>query len=63
MTASLAGVIKLFNGKFSRPYVHVVCTLTSSGLKNTDTVFRVTQEPIKIDAKVTAVRKALKGNL
>jgi len=41
MTDSLAGVIELFNGKFFRPYLHVVCTLTGSGLKDADTVFRV----------------------
>jgi threonine synthase len=61
--ASLAGVIKLFNEKFFRPNMHVVCTLTGSGLKDPDTVFRVAREPIKVDAEVAVVEKALEGIL
>ena len=45
--ASLAGVIKLHKEKFFRPRTHVVCTLTGSGLKDPDTVFKVNREPIK----------------
>jgi len=63
MTDSLAGVIKLFSEKFFRPCVHVVYTLTGSGLKNTDTLFRVAQVHIKIEAKVTAVERVLQGIL
>jgi len=61
--ASRAGVIKLRNEKFFRPHTHVVCTLTGSGLKDPDTVFRVAREPIKVDAGVKAVEKALEGIL
>ena len=61
--ASLAGVIKLFNEKFFRPHTHVVCTLTGSGLKDSDTVFRGAREPIKVDAAVKVVEKALEGIL
>ena len=61
--ASLAGVIKLQKEKFFRPHAHVVCTLTGSGLKDPDTVFKVTREPIKVDAHVEAVEKALGGIL
>ena len=43
--------------------MYVVCKLTSSGLKDTDTLFRVAQVPIKIEAKVTAVERALEGIL
>lgn len=61
--ASLAGVIKLHKEKFFRPRSHVVCTLTGSGLKDPDTVFKVTREPLKVDAVVAAVEKALEGIL
>lgn len=61
--ASRAGVIKLCNEKLFRPDTHVVCTLTGSGFKDPDTVFRVAREPIKVDAGVKAVGKALEGIL
>ncbi len=61
--ASLAGVIKLHKEKFFRPRSHVVCTLTGSGLKDPDIVFKVTREPLKVDAVVAAVEKALEGIL
>lgn len=61
--ASLASMIKLFNENFFRPRTHVVYTLTGSGLKDPDTVFRVAQEPLKVDAEVTVVEKAPEGIL
>jgi threonine synthase len=61
--ALLAGVVKLFNEKLFRPHTHVVCTLTGSGLKDPDTVFRVEGEPKKVNAEVKAVEKALEGIL
>lgn len=59
--ASLAGVIKLYKENYFRPRATVVCTLTGSGLKDPDTVFRVSREPLKIKADVKAVEKAIKG--
>jgi len=61
--ASLAGIMKLQKERFFRPGTHVVCTLTGSGLKDPDTVFKVAREPIKVDARVSAVEKALEGIL
>jgi threonine synthase len=59
--ASLAGVIKLYKENYFRPGVSVVCTLTGSGLKDPDTVFRVSSEPLKVKADIDAVEKALEG--
>jgi threonine synthase len=59
--ASLAGVIKLYKENYFRPRATVVCTLTGSGLKDPDTVFRVSREPLKIEADIKAVEKAIKG--
>jgi threonine synthase len=61
--ASLAGVMKLQKEKFFRPHAHVVCTLTGSGLKDSDTVLKVAKEPLRVDAKVSAVEKELEGIL
>lgn len=61
--ASLAGVMKLNNEKFFRSHTHVVCTLTGSGLKDPDTVFKVAREPTKVVADVRAVEKSLEGIL
>ncbi|OGW41307.1 MAG: threonine synthase [Nitrospirae bacterium RBG_13_39_12] len=61
--ASLAGVIKLYRANFFRRGVSVVCTLTGSGLKDPDTVFRVSSEPLKVEAEINAVEKALEGIL
>ncbi|MEW6417722.1 MAG: threonine synthase [Nitrospirota bacterium] len=59
--ASLAGVIKLYKENYFRPGVSVVCTLTGSGLKDPDTVFKVSMEPLKVKADIRAVEKALEG--
>jgi threonine synthase len=59
--ASLAGVIKLYKANYFRPGVSIVCTLTGSGLKDPDTVFRVSSEPLKVEADISAVEKALDG--
>jgi threonine synthase len=61
--ASLAGIMKLQKERFFRPHAHVVCTLTGAGLKDPDTVFKVAKEPLKVDAHVSAVEKALEGIL
>jgi threonine synthase len=59
--ASLAGVIKLYKANYFRRGVSIVCTLTGSGLKDPDTVFRVSSEPLKVEADISAVEKALDG--
>jgi threonine synthase len=61
--ASRAGVIKLCNENFFRPHTYVVCTLTGSGPKDPDIVFRVARQPLKIDAEAKAVEKVLGGTL
>ncbi|MEW6571024.1 MAG: threonine synthase [Nitrospirota bacterium] len=61
--ASLAGVLKLTKEKYFRRGTRVVCTLTGNGLKDPDTVFRVSKEPLKVEAKIQAVEKALEGIL
>ena len=59
--ASFAGVVKLCKENYFRPGVSVVCTLTGSGLKDPDTVFRVAEEPLKVKADIKAVEKAIEG--
>jgi threonine synthase len=54
-------VIKLYKENYFRPRTTVVCTLTGSGLKDPDTVFKVSREPLKIKADIKAVEKAIKG--
>jgi threonine synthase len=46
--ASLAGVIKLHAEGLFKKDQSVVCTLTGHGLKDPDTVFKVTKEPVKL---------------
>lgn len=65
--ASLAGVIKLYKeGYFDKAGTDsktddnaVVCTLTGHGLKDPDTVFKVTDETIKVKAEFREVRKVI----
>jgi threonine synthase len=59
--ASLAGVIKLYRDKYFKPHAIVVCTLTGSGLKDPDIVFKVAKQPLKIKADIKAVEKAIEG--
>ncbi|MBI5204447.1 MAG: threonine synthase [Nitrospirae bacterium] len=59
--ASLAGVIKLNKEGYFNAGDTVVCTLTGHGLKDPDTVFRASKEPIKVKADTGEVEKALKG--
>jgi threonine synthase len=61
--ASLAGVIKLYRKNYFRSGVSVICTLTGSGLKDPDTVFKVSKEPLKVKADVEAVEKIIEGIL
>lgn len=48
--ASLAGVIKLYKEGYLKPGSMVVCTLTGNGLKDPDTVFKVSKDPVKVRA-------------
>ena len=59
--ASLAGVLKLYKENYFKHGVSVVCTLTGNGLKDPDTVFKVSKEPLKVRADVKAVEKVLEG--
>ncbi len=59
--ASLAGVIKLYKEQYFRRGSIVVCTLTGNGLKDPDTVFKVSKEPLKVKADMESVEKAIEG--
>lgn len=61
--ASLAGVLKLYKQNYFKPHTTVVCTLTGNGLKDPDTVFKVSKEPLKVEADIKAVEKVLEGIL
>lgn len=58
--ASLAGVIKLHKEGYFKPGDSVVCTLTGNGLKDPDTVFRVSPEPLKLKADLNVVKNIIK---
>jgi threonine synthase len=61
--ASLAGVLKLQKeGYFSKGDT-VVCTLTGHGLKDPDTVFRVSEDPTKVPASLEAVEEIIAKHL
>jgi len=59
--ASLAGVIKLYKENYFKNGNNVVCTLTGSGLKDPDIVFKVSKEPLKVKAEIQAVEKIIEG--
>lgn len=61
--ASLAGVIKLYRDGYFKGSETVVCTLTGSGLKDPDTVFKVAKEPRKAKATTEAVEEVLNSSL
>lgn len=61
--ASLAGVLKLYKQNYFKPHTTVVCTLTGNGLKDPDIVFKVSKEPLKVEADIKAVEKVLEGIL
>ncbi|TAN38076.1 MAG: threonine synthase [Nitrospirae bacterium] len=58
--ASLAGVIKLNREGYFKPGDSVVCTLTGNGLKDPDTVFKVSKEPMKVKGDMQAVEDLIK---
>ncbi|TAL24329.1 MAG: threonine synthase [Nitrospirae bacterium] len=59
--ASLAGVMKLYKEGYFKAGDTVVCTLTGHGLKDPDTVFKASKEPVKVKADISEVEKALEG--
>jgi threonine synthase len=61
--ASLAGVIKLWNEGYFKAGDRVVCTLTGNGLKDPDTVFRVSKEPFKVKADLKVIGGIIKDIL
>lgn len=65
--ASLAGVVKLYKeGYFEKTKTKdktVVCTLTGNGLKDPDTVFKVTDKTIKVKTEFNEVTKVIEGIL
>ncbi|RME63264.1 MAG: threonine synthase, partial [Nitrospirae bacterium] len=61
--ASLAGVLKLYKEGYFKGGETVVCTLTGNGLKDPDTVFRVTDKPREAEATLEGVEKTLEDCL
>ncbi|GAB4546300.1 MAG: threonine synthase [Thermodesulfovibrionia bacterium] len=59
--ASLAGVIKLSRHGYFKDGAIIVCTLTGNGLKDPDCALRVSEQPIKVRADVSAVEDLLRG--
>ena len=53
--ASLAGVIKLYKEGYFKSGDSVVCTLTGNGLKDPDTVFKVSKEPLKVKSDLRVI--------
>lgn len=61
--ATLAGVIKLFDERYFRSGARVVCTLTGTGLKDPDAVFKVAKKPVEVEAKLDVVEGIIKDFL
>jgi threonine synthase len=59
--ASLAGVIKLSKQNYFKKGDTIVCTLTGHGLKDPDNALRVSKQPVKIKAELSALEAALRG--
>ncbi|MBF0559794.1 MAG: threonine synthase [Nitrospirae bacterium] len=57
--ASLAGVIKLYKSGFFKGGETIVCTLTGNGLKDPDTVFKVSDEAVKVEADFGKISKVI----
>ncbi|MBF0565864.1 MAG: threonine synthase [Nitrospirae bacterium] len=61
--ASVAGVIKLNARGYFPGGAVVVCTLTGNGLKDPDTVFKVTKDPLKVWSDMDAVEEYIRNIL
>ena len=57
--ASLAGLIKLFGGGMDFSQKRVVCVITGTGLKDTDTVLKGAEPFLELPADLVAVEQAL----
>jgi threonine synthase len=57
--ASVAGVLKLYREGYLKKGETVVCTLTGTGLKDPDTVFKVAEKPMKVKSDVGIVSEVL----
>ncbi len=55
--ASVAGVIKLDKSQYFNEGATIVCTITGHGLKDPDTVYSVTRDPVKVEANIKAVEE------
>lgn len=61
--ASVAGVMKLYKEGYLKPGSRVVCTLTGHGLKDSDIVFRVAKEPLKLKSDPEEIERVIEGLL
>ncbi|KWT86774.1 threonine synthase [Candidatus Magnetominusculus xianensis] len=61
--ASVAGVIKLNAAGYFANGSTIVCTLTGAGLKDPDSVFKVTKDPLKVWSDLNAVEEYIKNLL
>lgn len=59
--ASLAGVIKQSKRNYFKKGDTIVCTLTGHGLKDPDNALRISTEPLKIKASLSALEDAIRG--
>jgi len=59
--ASFAGILKLSKRGFFNDGDTIVCTLTGNGLKDPDTALKVSEEPVRVEADVSAVENLLRG--
>lgn len=59
--ASLAGVIKLSGQNYFSAGDTIVCTLTGHGLKDPDNALKVSTQPVRIKAELSALEDILRG--
>ena len=59
--ATLAGVIKMSKQNYFSDGDMVVCTLTGHGLKDPDIALKMSEQPVKVKADISAIEEILKG--
>ena len=57
--SSIAGLIKLLNKGVIDKDERVVCVTTGHGLKDPDTAVKMSEKPVEVDAKISAIEDAL----
>jgi threonine synthase len=57
--SSIAGLIKLVNNGVIDKDERVVCVTTGHGLKDPDTAVQMSEKPVEVDAKMSAIEDAL----